>query len=213
NPICYLLKKHFNELCELSCDELVIKGYNIDEVKDYAYVLLDTIKYKNKLKQSICISQFYTEKNSIIKRRLDRILNVKSQKRGLNLGLLISLVIIGSIFTFNLNINAQNIIISNNENGNIRYNKNGETYGTSIINKDGDIIEEPNLIYAQGENNVKGYVKKNDLYDEENQPQNPKEAVAYMKEKRKLSLNPFYKNTIPIYDKDGITILGEFKID
>ncbi|MGO0893025.1 hypothetical protein ACTPDS_19020, partial [Clostridioides difficile] len=109
--------------------------------------------------------------------------------------------------------NAQNIIISNNENGNIRYNKNGETYGTSIINKDGDIIEEPNLIYAQGENNVKGYVKKNDLYDEENQPQNPKEAVAYMKEKRKLSLNPFYKNTIPIYDKDGITILGEFKID
>ncbi|WP_330626032.1 M56 family metallopeptidase, partial [Clostridioides difficile] len=64
NPICYLLKKHFNELCELSCDELVIKGYNIDEVKDYAYVLLDTIKYKNKLKQSICISQFYTEKNS-----------------------------------------------------------------------------------------------------------------------------------------------------
>ncbi len=208
-----LIKKHFNELCELSCDELVIKGYNIDEVKDYAYVLLDTIKYKNKLKQSICISQFYTEKNSIIKRRLDRILNVKSQKRGLNLGLLISLVIIGSIFTFNLNINAQNIIISNNENGNIRYNKNGETYGTSIINKDGDIIEEPNLIYAQGENNVKGYVKKNDLYDEENQPQNPKEAVAYMKEKRKLSLNPFYKNTIPIYDKDGITILGEFKID
>ncbi|MCP8417403.1 M56 family metallopeptidase, partial [Clostridioides difficile] len=203
NPICYLLKKHFNELCELSCDELVIKGYNIDEVKDYAYVLLDTIKYKNKLKQSICISQFYTEKNSIIKRRLDRILNVKSQKRGLNLGLLISLVIIGSIFTFNLNINAQNIIISNNENGNIRYNKNGETYGTSIINKDGDIIEEPNLIYAQGENNVKGYVKKNDLYDEENQPQNPKEAVAYMKEKRKLSLNPFYKNTIPIYDKEG----------
>ncbi|HBF4979681.1 TPA: protease, partial [Clostridioides difficile] len=201
------------ELCELSCDELVIKGYNIDEVKDYAYVLLDTIKYKNKLKQSICISQFYTEKNSIIKRRLDRILNVKSQKRGLNLGLLISLVIIGSIFTFNLNINAQNIIISNNENGNIRYNKNGETYGTSIINKDGDIIEEPNLIYAQGENNVKGYVKKNDLYDEENQPQNPKEAVAYMKEKRKLSLNPFYKNTIPIYDKEGITILGEFKID
>ncbi|MBH7954927.1 hypothetical protein I6A67_17235, partial [Clostridioides difficile] len=77
----------------------------------------------------------------------------------------------------------------------------------------GDIIEEPNLIYAQGENNVKGYVKKNDLYDEENQPQNPKEAVAYMKEKRKLSLNTFYKNTIPIYDKDGITILGEFKID
>ncbi|WP_219710564.1 M56 family metallopeptidase, partial [Clostridioides difficile] len=32
NPICYLLKKHFNEVCELSCDELVIKGYNIDEV-------------------------------------------------------------------------------------------------------------------------------------------------------------------------------------
>ncbi len=123
-----LIKKHFNELCELSCDELVIKGYNIDEVKDYAYVLLDTIKYKNKLKQSICISQFYTEKNSIIKRRLDRILNVKSQKRGLNLGLLISLVIIGSIFTFNLNINAQNIIISNNENGNIRYNKNGNLW-------------------------------------------------------------------------------------
>ncbi len=113
----------------------LIKGYNIDEVKDYAYVLLDTIKYKNKLKQSICISQFYTEKNSIIKRRLDRILNVKSQKRGLNLGLLISLVIIGSIFTFNLNINAQNIIISNNENGNIRYNKNGKLMEHLLLTK------------------------------------------------------------------------------
>ncbi|MCK8744073.1 protease, partial [Clostridioides difficile] len=74
----------------------------------------------------------------------------------------------------------------------------------------GDIIEEPNLIYAQGENNVKGYVKKNDLYDEENQPQNPKEAVAYMQRLERSNIK--YKS-IPLYDKDGETIIGEYHID
>ncbi|MBF9964879.1 hypothetical protein F1383_18425, partial [Clostridioides difficile] len=40
------------------------------------------------------------------------------------------------------------------------------------------LYETKNLISAVGFNDIKGYVSLDDLYDEENQPQNPKEAVA-----------------------------------
>ena len=86
-------------------------------------------------------------------------------------------------------------------------NNNGETYGTYIDKGDGE-WEEPDLIEAVGLNNIEGYVRKVDLYDEENQPNNPEEAIAYMKKREKEGprINPVYK-------KDGKTVIGEYRID
>ncbi|MBS4958628.1 MAG: M56 family metallopeptidase [Clostridium sp.] len=44
NPFVYILRKFFYEQCELSCDEQVIKNIEIMEVKEYALLLLNSVK-------------------------------------------------------------------------------------------------------------------------------------------------------------------------
>ncbi|GAB1086168.1 MAG: hypothetical protein SStaTSB_41840 [Shewanella algae] len=86
-------------------------------------------------------------------------------------------------------------------------NDSGETYGTYIDKGNGE-WEEPTLMAVIGLNDVEGYVRKVDLYDEKNQPNNPEEAIAYMEKKEKEG-----PRIIPVYEKDGKTIIGEFKVD
>ena len=86
-------------------------------------------------------------------------------------------------------------------------NDNGQTYGTYIDNGDGN-LQEPDLIAVVGVNNVEGYVRKSDLYDEKNQPKNPDEAKAYMEKREKEG-----SRVIPVYKKDGKTVIGKYKID
>ncbi|MGL5694545.1 MAG: hypothetical protein ACRCXA_10745 [Peptostreptococcaceae bacterium] len=86
-------------------------------------------------------------------------------------------------------------------------NDSGETYGTYIDKGDGE-WEEPDLMAVVGLNNVEGYVRKVDLYDEENQPNNPEEAIAYMKKIEKEG-----PRIIPVYKEDGKTIIGEYEIN
>ncbi|AUN14272.1 hypothetical protein [Paraclostridium sordellii] len=91
--------------------------------------------------------------------------------------------------------------------GYFKINDNGETYGTYIDKGDGE-YEEPDLMAVIGVNDVEGYVKKVDLYDEENQPNNPEEAIAYMEKREKEG-----PRLIPVYEKDGRTVIGEYRID
>lgn len=91
--------------------------------------------------------------------------------------------------------------------GYFKTNDNGETYGTYIDKGDGE-YKEPDLMAVIGVNDVEGYVKKVDLYDEENQPNNPEEAIAYMEKREKEG-----PRLIPVYEKDGKTVIGEYRID
>ena len=83
-------------------------------------------------------------------------------------------------------------------------NQNGETYGSGADNTFGD--RGPDLILAKGVDGTDGYIKLKDL--NKDQPNNPQEAVVYM-EKMK---NSAPKN-VPLYDVDGKTVIGKFKID
>ena len=74
-------------------------------------------------------------------------------------------------------------------------------------------ITENKLISAVGENKIEGYVYTYDLYEMSSQPSTPDEAVEYIKEKEKNERNPFYKKSIPLYDEDGVTVIGEYRID
>ena len=77
--------------------------------------------------------------------------------------------------------------------------------------------EEPcsQLIAAVGINGVEGYVYYSDLYG--NQPSTPEEAEQYMKRLNaeiavaKLTGRRFLRR-IPLYDADGVTVIGEFGI-
>ncbi len=78
-------------------------------------------------------------------------------------------------------------------------NKNGQTYGADIYeDKSG---YEPDLIAAIGRNGIHGYVYSSDLNGDN--PRTPEEAIQ-QKNNSKI---------IPLYDKDGTTVIGEFKIE
>lgn len=81
-------------------------------------------------------------------------------------------------------------------------NKDGQTYGSSAFANSSD--QEPDLVSAVGVDGAQGYVRSEDLNGE--LPKTPEEAVAHnskLKAERK----------IPLYDVDGKTVIGEFKIE
>lgn len=68
-----------------------------------------------------------------------------------------------------------------------------------------EIIEtEPNLIWACGTKGESGYVRSSDLNG--NMPKNPEEAIKITQE------NEGKSSEIPLYDKDGKTVIGSFRI-
>ncbi|MDU1540010.1 hypothetical protein ACQQ2T_10095 [Paraclostridium tenue] len=123
----------------------------------------------------------------------------------------LSIIISGCYFSTNYLINAKNLDNKDVELDpdiyKIEVNENGDTYGTYEIDENGEIIE-PDLMAVIGLDDVEGYVRRVDLYDEANQPNNPEEAIAYMKKREKEG-----PRIIPVYKEDGKTIIGKFKID
>ncbi len=79
-------------------------------------------------------------------------------------------------------------------------NQDGQTYGSL----EGHTIEDaPNLISARGIDGTIGYVKGTDVF--EPTPSSPEEAVKRQLEKEARGLY-----TVPLYDSDGKTVIGEF---
>lgn len=95
-----------------------------------------------------------------------------------------------------------------------RINESGQTYGSidPMMNPE---QEPPQLIAAIGVDGTNGYVKHDDL--NKNQPTNPDEAIKYM-EKLETAVGKArnsgseYSELIPLYDSDGETIIGQFRI-
>jgi len=76
---------------------------------------------------------------------------------------------------------------------------------------EGYIVEVlPELVAATGTNGKNGYVYQKDLDGE--LPKNPEEAVEYMKRLQKLNDQGIFTRTIPLYESDGKTVIGEFEI-
>lgn len=86
--------------------------------------------------------------------------------------------------------------IKDTERGHFPTNKNGETYSSTIITEDGEYID-PDLIEAIGEDNVEGYVRYEDIFGHDNE-------YSYK--------NP-EKISIPLYETDGTTVIGEFIVE
>lgn len=101
NPFVYILRNFFYEQCELSCDEQVIKNIEIMEVKEYALLLLNSVKYKNNLRISAMSSELTSKKINITKRRIESMLNLKTKKKGTLIAAMTLLVIGGTIFANN----------------------------------------------------------------------------------------------------------------
>lgn len=89
-----------------------------------------------------------------------------------------------------------------------RYQKNdsGETYGNNLQAK--QLGYEAELILAVGEGGTTGYVRTSDLNGEE--PSSPEEAQTLQEERIKNGDTGRY---IPLYESDGETIIGTFKVE
>ena len=87
------------------------------------------------------------------------------------------------------------------------YSHNLSSNSNLILNNDLELIS------AIGENNIEGYVHADDLYDTENLPNNPEDALSKQLKESIAKWNPFYKKTIPLYSEDGKTIIGKYKLN
>lgn len=92
----------------------------------------------------------------------------------------------------------------------IKENENGQTYGSDLASTDYD--NGPDLISVEMENGQSGYVYRDEFYDNENQPNNPEEAIAYMEMVEKNVKEYGYYKLIPVYEEDGKTEIGSFEI-
>ena len=93
-------------------------------------------------------------------------------------------------------------------------NENGQTYGGidpySIVPQ-----EEPDLIAAMGIDGTLGYIYAADV--DGDKPSTPEEAAIYMENlertrERARAAGEVYLRLIPLYDSDGVTVIGEYGI-
>jgi hypothetical protein len=89
----------------------------------------------------------------------------------------------------------------------------GQTYGSAARALSPG--EEPELVAAIGLDGTRGYVYRQDLAGE--MPRSPEEALAAQRlnELRMAGAapgTPVVLRTIPLYDVDGKTVIGEFRI-
>ncbi|GGH65433.1 hypothetical protein GCM10008014_44800 [Paenibacillus silvae] len=78
-------------------------------------------------------------------------------------------------------------------------NESGQTYGKSL-----DPLVAPDLVFAKGVDGKTGYVLSSDLIGSD--PATPEEAVKRQLEQEQGN------QLIPLYDKDGKTVIGQFEI-
>ncbi|MGK5654658.1 hypothetical protein [Brevibacillus formosus] len=90
----------------------------------------------------------------------------------------------------------------NDEARNFSVNEQGQTYGRVPYTAESTL--EPDLMEAEGENGVVGYIKTSDLSPGVSSPE---EAIAYQK-----SIEEVGYRSIPLYKSDGITVIGEFRL-
>jgi len=82
NPAVYVLNKQINALCELSCDEKVVKGMDESNRKFYGEMILAMLRHGNVQRNLICTSGLCNSKKNI-KRRLTNIISTKKTRKSI----------------------------------------------------------------------------------------------------------------------------------
>lgn len=127
----------------------------------------------------------------------------------LGFAIIAGLTFIGVDSYANSQSNLDNII-NNEKMYEIKENENGQTYGSDLASTDYD--NGPDLISVEMEDGKTGYVYRDEFYDNANKPNNPEEAMAYMDMVEKNIKKYGYYKLIPVYNEDGKTEIGSFKI-
>ena len=100
NPLVYLMSRETGRVCELSCDEAVIRELDEQGRQAYGDTLLNAIRFSGNYKDSVA-SLTLNESRELLKERLDSIMNFKKKtKWGIAVSLLLTAAFIcGFAFT------------------------------------------------------------------------------------------------------------------
>ena len=109
NPFVYLMSREINRICELSCDEAVIRKLDAQERRAYGDTLLNAIGIGGSYKGSF-VSLTLNESKELLKERLDAIMNFKKKtKWGIFASLLLTIMLVcGFAFSGAYAANRQN---------------------------------------------------------------------------------------------------------
>ena len=110
-----------------------------------------------------------------------------------------TLIVLLSVSVFGDKSDSKDSDVAQKNQGVYQVNPSGQTYGKFV-----DPSVAPDLISAVGINGKNGYVLSSDLIGSD--PATPEEAVKHQMEKEKGN------QRIPLYDKDGKTVIGQFEI-
>ncbi len=130
NPFVYLMSREIERVCELSCDEAVIRELDMQGRRAYGDTLLNAIRFGGSYKDSRA-SLTLNESKEILIERLDSIMNFKKiPKWGIITSLLLTFMLVcGFTFSGAYTANAHN-----------KANPNIETDAVSLKRKAAEII-------------------------------------------------------------------------
>lgn len=98
NPLVYIMMRMMNYDCELACDETLLKNSNIESRKLYAMTFIKSLRFNKKdIFRTNIVTGFSNNKN-ILKGRVKNMLNLKTRKNGIVVGILVTAIALTSFF-------------------------------------------------------------------------------------------------------------------
>ncbi len=98
NPIVYLAASAIDLLCEISCDDEVVRGADVDSRLRYTETIIGVVKARSKLQTALSTS-FYSGKEGM-KRRIASIMDTATKRTGPKIAGIVLLVTLGTGFVF-----------------------------------------------------------------------------------------------------------------
>lgn len=144
NPIVYYISKDINKICELSCDEMVIKNQNEDGRKIYGDALISTINTEGNYNNFV-VSITMCESVSIIKERLDMIMSYKKKSKLVSfLSITLTILFIAGFAFTDAYASTTDKFINDLPKSSL-YAEDSEKYISSSNNTDSNLIKNINL--------------------------------------------------------------------
>ena len=92
NPLCCLFIKELDKVCELSCDEKLLKNMDKQQKQSYGETLLELAAVKGAKKSSL--STCLAEEKHVLKERLEQIMKYKNKGKGSIVAMILSLAVL-----------------------------------------------------------------------------------------------------------------------
>lgn len=122
NPMIYIMNRHMNAQCEISCDEAVARDLNTEEKLAYGNVLLNAVSENMKSHRPMLSSALYEDKKSMKERIKAIIMSKRKSKKSVLLSAVITLTLCFAAFWLGAytknsgNINGSKVNAANEQN-------------------------------------------------------------------------------------------------